>query len=60
MTIPTVTKVTNLMPVLVVNTSLGETSELMITPLAYIAVAMTAAPALIAGPVASAARMIGT
>jgi hypothetical protein len=48
------------MPVLVVNTSLGETSELMITPLAYIAVAMTAAPALIAGPVASAARMIGT
>jgi len=30
-TIPTVTKVTNLMPVLVVNTSLGETSELMIT-----------------------------
>jgi hypothetical protein len=35
-------------------------SELMITPAANIAVAMTAPPAPTAGPVASAARIIET
>jgi hypothetical protein len=52
--------VTNLIPVLVVSTSLGGICGLTITPIANIAVATPAAPAPIAGPVASAARMIET
>ena len=53
---PTVMYVTNLIPVLVVSTSLGGMCGLMSTPDANIAA--TAAPAPIAGQVASAASMI--
>ena len=52
--------VRNLIPVLVVNTSLDGICGLMSKPIANIAVARAAALAPIAGPVASAARMIET